>query len=198
MRESLVLHRGTVVRWPPRAAPIGVWVATPPALDSTPRGARLASARAGSLSWNGATPHVVLHLVPDSASADIRIVWTRRLPEIVDSATGRPRADADGRTALERSAGSGEILGATVALALLDRRGRAFQLRDLQAMAAHETGHALGLAHPRGLPGQRRRVEAPRAVMGAQVLAETVTEADRAALAAWYALPVGAWYALRT
>ena len=60
--------------------------------------------------------------------------------------------------------------------------------RDVHAVAVHEIGHALGLAPP-SAAGADRRV---RSVMAAQVAADEVTDVDRLALRAWYALPVGA------
>lgn len=58
VRQSVALHDGTVVRWPSRASPLGVWIAMPPPLDSVPALKRFVVARDGALSWSGATSPV--------------------------------------------------------------------------------------------------------------------------------------------
>lgn len=190
VRHSLALHDGTVVRWPSRTSPIRVWVAMPAAPDSL-SAIHHAAARDGALSWNGATPLVELRAVSDSASADVRIQWAWRLPAAVDSTTGQPREDVDGRTALVRAAQTGEVEEALIVLTLVDRRGRAFEPHDLRAMAAHETGHALGLGHPGPPVPAGDRADDGEAVMSAMVRANAPTAVDRVAMAIWYSLPVG-------
>ena len=64
----------------------------------------------------------------------------------------------------------------------LTPEGERYSVEDVRAVARHELGHALGLAHH----------AAPTSVMAPLVRAERLTDEDRATLRALYALPIGA------
>ena len=76
----------------------------------------------------------------------------------------------------------GRALGAHVRLAVFAPGGERYSIDDVRAVARHELGHALGLAHH----------AAPTSVMAPLVRAEQLTDEDRATLRALYALPIGA------
>ncbi len=74
------------------------------------------------------------------------------------------------------------------------------RVRAVNAVAVHEIGHVVGLAHlPRGRPaGAERGVVgcgAPKrfapGIMSVDVAVDGVTSTDRAALPVWYAIPLG-------
>jgi len=71
---------------------------------------------------------------------------------------------------------------AHVRLAVFAPGGVRYSVEDVRAVARHELGHALGLAHH----------AAPTSVMAPLVRAERLTDEDRATLRALYALPIGA------
>jgi len=69
-----------------------------------------------------------------------------------------------------------------VRLAIFAPNGERYSVDDVRAVARHELGHALGLAHH----------AAPTSIMAPLVRAERLSDDDRATLRALYALPIGA------
>ncbi len=181
VNQSVTLHGGTVVRWPARHGPLRVWLQLPPAAGDTLTHARANAARHGVLDWNGATEAVQLELSADSTRANLVVVWAARIAPNADA----PGATPAGRSGVVRSAMTGEIGHAQVVLAFRTRSGGVATPRDLHAMAIHEVGHALGLAHT------PPSVEPRSSIMAASVTTDDVTESDRQALRVWYALAPG-------
>jgi hypothetical protein len=195
LAAALAAHGGAV-RWVVAGRALVVW------LQPRPRGvgptlntaAEWQGALAeGVLGWSGAVPGLRLAIGRDSASADVRVVWTGTLPaaEQGDPAAGTFASTTDassalagftaGRTTLEPGP-DGQAVAATVVLAARARDGVAYQPRDARAVVRHELGHALGLGHH----------ASPASVMAPVVRAERIGEADRAVLRALYTLPAGA------
>lgn len=187
LQASLERHEGTVVRWATPRSPIRVWV--------EPRIEDLGVGRLGAIdTWTKAVQHAVanwdmagagirLRLSPDSASADVRIRWTRTIAPL-DSGANAVVTRSDGRSGVVRDAGTGAIERAELLLGETEAHGGLRRPVDVHAIAIHELGHALGLAHAVG-DARSTSVMAPR------VVADEVSGDDRRALRAWYALPLG-------
>jgi hypothetical protein len=186
--RSLERHGGMVVRWPERRAPLAVWIRPPllvrragsrtaPEADQVDRAVWTWAVVSALEHWKGLTARVAFAIVRDSSSADVHVTWVARLPPLPGT---RPSRTA-GRSAVERGASSGVIVTARITFAQMDRDFRPFSAEDVHTVAVHEIGHVLGLAH-------HDEVES---VMNTDVRSEQITAADRAALEAWYALPLG-------
>lgn len=181
LRHTLAAYGGIVLRWPDtRRAPIRIWVQPPrPALA---HGASLEALAAvdwaalvlsGARAWDGAAPGVAFAAARDSVAADVRVVWDRAATAAVHPVRGR--------TAVVASR-AGVIAGASVTLIGAGPGAARARPADVRAVAAHEFGHVLGLAHRSD----------PHSVLTPRVRADGVSAGDRAVLRAWYALPPGA------
>lgn len=187
VQASLERHQGTVVRWATPRAPISVWV--------EPRDEDRGVGRLGALdTWTKAVQHAVadwdlagagiqLRLSPDSATADVRIRWTRRIAPL-DSSAAAAVTRSSGRSGVVRDASTGAIERAELLLDETAAHGGLRRPVDVHAIAIHELGHALGLAHVIG-------GEPSASVMAPRVVADELSGDDRLALRVWYALPLG-------
>lgn len=180
VRHTLAAYGGVVLRWPPtRRAPIRVWVQPPrfaisheATLEASAAEDWVALVLGGARAWDGAARGVAFEATRDSAAADVRVLWDRAA-----TTAARP---VRGHTAVVASR-SGVIAEASVTLVGAGSGAARTRPADVRAMAAHEFGHVLGLAH-RSDPGS---------VLTPRVRADGVSAGDRAVLRAWYALPPG-------
>lgn len=180
--QATLAQHGAVVRWEPAGGPIRVWVQPRPASTvdwdhpaSEWRGAVLSAAA----SWHRIVPGLEFRPARDSASADVRVTWA------APSSLAAPRGDelaagTVGRTALHDE--RGRARAAYVRLAFADPGGSLYSVSDVRAVARHEFGHVLGLAHHR----------APNSAMAPVVRVHRLHAGDRDALRLLYALPAGA------
>lgn len=191
VRATVRLHGG-VVRWLPEAGPVRVWVQPRPATLAGPLLPAREWARAvldGAATWHAIVPELAFAAAPDSAGADVRVVWGALTEAGHASGAAGTLATAVGRGGAARPAGrtvlrarpDGRADGATVRFAL--GGAEAPDTPDaVRLLARHEFGHVLGLGHH----------AAPRSVMAPVVGATTLAAGDRAALRVLYALPPGA------
>lgn len=184
VRQSLERHGGTVVRWPADRMPIKVWIQSPPALMRAET--RQSQHQSGDWTWaitsaldhwSGNVSGVAFALTRDSAAADIHVTWALSLPPIPEAQLGR----SAGRSAVVRDGATGAIVAAQLMLAELDKEGRRVSPDNVHVVAGHEIGHVLGLGHQQGA----------LSVMEAAIRIDGTTSSDRAAVLAWYSLPLG-------
>ena len=180
LRAALDAHGGAV-RWDLRRGPVRLWVQRRPAraADVSVTGSewrRVVATAADA--WRGVVPGLAFALEPDSARADVIVTWQRDLEGT--PAVGELAFRTAGRTTLEPG-NDGRALMAHVRLAVFAPGGVRYSVEDVRAVARHELGHALGLAHH----------AAPTSVMAPLIRAEQLTDEDRATLRALYALPIG-------
>jgi hypothetical protein len=119
--------------------------------------------------WEGVGIPVRFALAPDSASADVHVVWTDRFREPISGKTIWSRDDR------------WWIVDADITLALHHKDGEALDAAQVRAIALHEIGHLLGLDHT----GDQTNV------MAARVRVRDLSAADRATVRLLYSVPAG-------
>ena len=181
LAAALDVHGG-VVRWDLSRGPIRVWVQRRPdfAADVAVTPAEWKrTVFAATDAWRDVVPGLAFAQESDSARADVVVTWEHDL-ENAPAASELAFLTA-GRTTLVPG-DDGRALLAHVRLAVYAPGGVRHSLDDVRAVARHELGHALGLAHHR----------APASVMAPLVGTERLTPDDRSTLRALYSLPIGA------
>jgi hypothetical protein len=168
--DMLAERDSLLTRWPDRIVePIRVWVQrTSTAPDWNPDLARVA--RTAFDEWGAVGPPLRFMFIVDSTRADIRVSFADRLSD----------GNRLGVTTHTHDQ-SGWIVGAEITIALHDSGGTVLPQPVVAAVARHEVGHALGLAHSR----DRATIMYPES----QTLA--ITGPDRATLKLLYTLPPG-------
>lgn len=167
--ELLTTHDGWNYRWRDRPAePIRIWLQEP--RDNAAYDASwAASVREAFAVWDGLGLPLTFSFTPDSARAEVHVIWVDRFEERMTGRTQR-RNDAEGW-----------IVGARLELALHLPDGRRVTGDGIQAIARHEVGHLIGLDH----------TSDDSSIMAPQVFVTDLSDVDRRTARLVYELPAG-------
>ena len=159
-----------LTRWPERTLePVRVWVQrSAPLSDWTPEMAQVA--RTAFTEWGEVGFPVRFSFTVDSATADIRVTFTDRITDKNQLGSTTHRHDREGW-----------IGSADIAIATHDTSGVPLPMAVISAVARHEVGHALGLAHSKDRA----------TIMYPESHTLTITGPDRATVKLLYTLPPG-------
>ena len=161
--QLLAERDSTLSRWPSRLAePIRVWIEPSSMLGFDQR------VRDAFTTWTDVGLPLRFEFVDRARDAEIKVNWTDRLERKTGNTVWR----------VDRK---GWMRGSEMLLATHLSDGRVLDLRSLRAIALHEVGHAIGLAHS----DDRHDVMAPL------VRVSALSPVDRATAKLLYALPAG-------
>lgn len=167
--ERLIADRdSTVERWPDhRDRPIYVWIDSSATIGGEqavfPAAVRLAFAQ-----WVATGIPLQFAYVDSPRDADVRVRWTDHLDHKTGSTTWR-------------TSSSGWLSGSDITLATHISDGETLDARGMRAIALHEVGHALGLAHSNN----------SQDIMAPLVHVDGLSLADRNTIKLLYSLPAG-------
>jgi Matrixin len=158
----------TIERWPDHVAePLKVWVDSS-SLCTGEQAGFPAAVRAAIADWAATGIPIRFAYVGSARDADIRVRWT----EFLDKKTGSTTWRTDRGGFLTR----GDI---TLATHMGD--GRQLDSHGMKAIALHEVGHALGLAHSLDVHD----------IMASLVRVDALSSPDRETIRLLYSLPAG-------
>ncbi|MGH7620082.1 MAG: matrixin family metalloprotease [Gemmatimonadaceae bacterium] len=164
---------GKLVRWPDkRQEGLRIWVQTSSAVPNwDQRYAQMARDAFDDWSRDSELP-LRFDFVLDSASSDIRVLWSDKFPAELGQRVGTTRRTTDQY---------GWLVGAEIEVAIHDSTGRTIPPTALAGIVRHEAGHALGMGHSRD----------QRTMMFPTELVNDIHAADRETLRLLYRLPPG-------
>jgi hypothetical protein len=167
--DSLFLETDSVVRrWPDRGRTPLV-IAIPPGDSSQYDAALVAVVRRAAATWEAAGQGLRFTITADTTGAQIAV-------RSIDQLAG----ERAGQTDLQWTR-DGAIHSALITLARRDHTGRPIPAPGVLAVAVHEIGHAMGLAHS----------PLPDDVMYPVTRTSRVSQRDRSTITLLYELPLG-------